>query len=252
MKANTKKAGKPKGNFLSRLKANKELLILSMPGAIWFLFFAYLPLFGILVAFKKFRLSGDGFFYNLFTSETVWFDNFKFLFSSGDAWIIVRNTVLYNLTFIILGVAVPVVLALLLNEIKNKGMMKIYQTLPAGNREFLSKEGKEGVSHAEVAFGVFEVNRVDLMRHCGRTDFAFFELLLEVVQGDVAPDIAVQVDQDRVGTSNGIEEFSHVVMRFDLNRVRIECQVQTVFHDIACESRPVFVRISDRDRKSVV
>ena len=84
------------------------------------------------------------------------------------------------------------------------------------------------------------------MRHCGRTDFAFFELLLEVVQGDVAPDIAVQVDQDRVGTSNGIEEFSHVVMRFDLNRVRIECQVQTVFHDIACESRPVFVRISDR------
>ena len=75
MKANTKKAGKPKGNFLSRLKANKELLILSMPGAIWFLFFAYLPLFGILVAFKKFRLSGDGFFYNLFTSETVWFDS---------------------------------------------------------------------------------------------------------------------------------------------------------------------------------
>ena len=128
MKANTKKAGKPKGNFLSRLKANKELLILSMPGAVWFLFFAYLPLFGILVAFKKFRLSGDGFFYNLITSETVWFDNFKFLFSSGDAWIIVRNTVLYNLTFIILGVAVPVVLALLLNEIKNKGMMKIYQS----------------------------------------------------------------------------------------------------------------------------
>ena len=128
MKANTKKAKEPKGNLLKRLRANKELLILSTPGAIWFLFFAYLPLFGILVAFKKFRLSGDGFFYNLFTSETVWFDNFKFLFSSGDAWIIVRNTVLYNFTFIILGVAVPVVLALLLNEIKNKGMMKIYQS----------------------------------------------------------------------------------------------------------------------------
>lgn len=128
MKANNKKTQKPKGNFLKRLRANKELLILSMPGAIWFLFFAYLPLFGILVAFKKFRLSGDGFFYNLLTSETVWFDNFKFLFSSGDAWIIVRNTVLYNFTFIILGVAVPVVLALLLNEIRNKGMMKIYQS----------------------------------------------------------------------------------------------------------------------------
>lgn len=128
VRANTKKAEKPKGNFLTRLKANKELLILSMPGAIWFLFFAYLPLFGILVAFKKFRLSGDGFFYNLFTSETVWFDNFKFLFSSGDAWIIVRNTVLYNAAFIVLGVVIPVILALLLNEIRNKGMMKIYQS----------------------------------------------------------------------------------------------------------------------------
>lgn len=128
VKANTKKAAASSGNFVGRLKKNKEMLILSMPGAIWFLFFAYLPLFGILVAFKKFRLSGDGFFYNLFTSETVWFDNFRFLFSSGDAWIIVRNTVLYNFSFIILGVAIPVVLALLLNEIKNKGMMKIYQS----------------------------------------------------------------------------------------------------------------------------
>lgn len=44
VRANTKKAEKPKGNFLTRLKANKELLILSMPGAVWFLFFAYLPL----------------------------------------------------------------------------------------------------------------------------------------------------------------------------------------------------------------
>ncbi len=90
MKSNTTKAEKSRGTFISRLKANKELLILSMPGAVWFLFFAYLPLFGILVAFKKFRLSGDGFFYNLFTSETVWFDNFKFLFSSGDAWIMMK------------------------------------------------------------------------------------------------------------------------------------------------------------------
>ena len=39
------KAQKPKGGFLKQLAANKELLILSMPGAIWFLFFAYLPLF---------------------------------------------------------------------------------------------------------------------------------------------------------------------------------------------------------------
>ena len=122
------KTKKSEVTFMSRLKANKELLILSTPGAVWFLCFAYLPLFGILVAFKKFRLSGKGFFYNLFSSEWAGFNNFKFLFSSGDAWIILRNTVLYNACFIILGIVVPVILALLLNELKNKGMMKIYQS----------------------------------------------------------------------------------------------------------------------------
>lgn len=116
-----------KVSFFSRVKMNKELLILSTPGAIWFLLFAYLPLFGILVAFKKYRLSG-GFFESLFTSEFVGFDNFKFLFSSGDAGIILRNTILYNITFIILGVVLPVIIALLLNELRNKGMAKIYQS----------------------------------------------------------------------------------------------------------------------------
>lgn len=106
---------------------NKELLILSIPGGIWFLLFAYLPLFGIVIAFKKFRISGN-FFTSLIKSEFVGFDNFKFLFSSGDAWIIVRNTVLYNLVFIILGIVLPVIVALMLNEIRNKGMAKIYQS----------------------------------------------------------------------------------------------------------------------------
>ena len=102
-----------KVSFFTRLKTNKELLVLSMPGAIWFLLFAYLPLFGILVAFKRYRLSGN-FFESLISSEFVGLDNFKFLFSSGDAWIILRNTVLYNATFIILGVVLPVIVALLL------------------------------------------------------------------------------------------------------------------------------------------
>lgn len=113
--------------FLSRIQTNKELLILSAPGAIWFLAFAYLPLFGIFVAFKKFRLSGN-FFTSLLKSDFVWFDNFKFLFSSGDAWIVLRNTILYNVTFIILGVALPVIVALLLNLLRNQKMLKIYQS----------------------------------------------------------------------------------------------------------------------------
>lgn len=125
-KKSTPKA-KSKVGFFTRLKMNRELLVLSVPGAIWFLCFAYLPLFGILVAFKKYRLSG-GFFESLFTSEFVGLDNFKFLFSSGDAWLIMRNTVLYNVVFIVLGVVLPVVMALLLNELRNKAMAKVYQS----------------------------------------------------------------------------------------------------------------------------
>ena len=109
------KKKKEKIGFFTRVKTNKELLLLSLPGTAWFFLFAYLPLFGILVAFKKFRLTGSNFFTSLLTSEFVGFDNFKFLFSSGDAWIILRNTVLYNAAFIILGVVLPVIVALMLN-----------------------------------------------------------------------------------------------------------------------------------------
>ena len=69
-----KKKGKKTG-ALARLKANKELLLLSMPGAVWFFLFAYLPLFGVLVAFKQYRLSG-GFFESLITSKFVGLENF--------------------------------------------------------------------------------------------------------------------------------------------------------------------------------
>lgn len=118
-----------KGRFISRLKANKELLMLSMPGMIWFVLFAYLPLFGVMVAFKKFRIAdGGGFIKSLITSEWVGLDNFKFLFVSGDAYRVLFNTVVYNIIFIILGIVLPVAVALLLNEIRNKGMAKVYQS----------------------------------------------------------------------------------------------------------------------------
>lgn len=116
-----------KKTFISRMKANRQLLMLSLPGAIWFILFAYLPMFGIIVAFKKFRLSG-GFVKSLINSEWCGFDNFRFLFYSGDMWIVFRNTVLYNMIFIILGIILPILVALMLNEIRKKSLAKIYQS----------------------------------------------------------------------------------------------------------------------------
>ncbi|EGT0012368.1 sugar ABC transporter permease [Clostridium perfringens] len=112
---------------MKRFRNNKELLLLTIPGAIWFLVFAYLPMFGVIVAFKRWRIHG-GFFESLMNSKWVGFDNFKFLFQSSDAWLITKNTVLYNLVFIILGIVLPVTLAILLNELLNKKLAKFYQS----------------------------------------------------------------------------------------------------------------------------
>ena len=130
MKSKAKKLPKEKLTMKDRIKRfrnNKELLLLTIPGAIWFLVFAYLPMFGVIVAFKRWRIHG-GFFESLMNSKWVGFDNFKFLFKSSDAWLITKNTVLYNIVFIILGIVLPVTLAILLNELLNKKLAKFYQS----------------------------------------------------------------------------------------------------------------------------
>ena len=130
MKSKAKKLPKEKLTMkdrMKRFKNNKELLLLTIQGAIWFLVFAYLPMFGVIVAFKRWRIHG-GFFESLMNSKWVGFDNFKFLFQSSDAWLITKNTVLYNIVFIILGIVLPVTLAILLNELLNKKLAKFYQS----------------------------------------------------------------------------------------------------------------------------
>lgn len=112
----------------SRFKANKELLLLSLPGGIWFLVFAYLPMFGILIAFQEYRPEKN-FLLSVLHSKFVGFKNFEFLFKSGDMWTIFRNTIGYNLVFIVLGIVLPITVAMLLNELRNHGAVKVYQSM---------------------------------------------------------------------------------------------------------------------------
>ena len=100
-----------------------------MPVAIWLLLLRYIPMVGITLAFKDFRFVGSNPVENLIKSEWVGLDNFKFLFATTDSWIIIRNTVLYNLLWIVLGMVISVALALMLNEITSKFTAKVYQTL---------------------------------------------------------------------------------------------------------------------------
>jgi len=106
-----------------------ELTALGLPTYIWFICFSYLPMFGIIIAFKKLSFKqGHGFIYNLFTSDWCGLDNFQFLFKSNDAFIILRNTILYNVVFICLGLVIPVTLAILMSQLYSRKLAKICQT----------------------------------------------------------------------------------------------------------------------------
>lgn len=114
--------------FLKKLNKNKVLLFMILPGALWFLIFSYLPILGTVIAFKDYKIHRDGFFASVFNSEWVGLDNFKFLFATDDAWVITRNTLVYNFIFIIVGLVCTVALAIALSELVNKKLAKVYQT----------------------------------------------------------------------------------------------------------------------------
>ncbi|WP_153058845.1 ABC transporter permease subunit, partial [Streptococcus suis] len=75
-----------------------------------------------------YRHTGNGFWDSLVQSEWIGLDNFKFLFQSSDAYIITRNTILYNLGFIVLGLIFAVGIAIIFSEMRSKKLVKIYQT----------------------------------------------------------------------------------------------------------------------------
>ena len=114
-------------------KAKKTLMLLTMvaPAAIWLLLLRYLPMGGLVLAFKEYKINprNPTFISNLLNSKWVSFDNFKFLFMTDDAWVMVRNTLAYNLVFIVLGIIVPVAFAIMMNELTHKFVAKTYQTM---------------------------------------------------------------------------------------------------------------------------
>src|SRR5690606_16848505 len=97
---------------------------------------------------------------------------------------------------------------------------------------------QQRISQTKVAFGVFKVDRIDFVRHGGRTNLAFFQTLLEVTQRDITPDITVQIQQNSVGARHGIEQHSHPVVRLDLDRVCVLCKAKSAKY-AGAKRRPV-------------
>lgn len=117
-----------KSNFGRELKKNKFLFLMLLPGAVVLFLYNYLPMFGIIIAFKDFRFHDGNFFSSLFKSEWIGFKNFEFLFRTPDAYQITRNTLLYNLTFIISCTIISIAFAIMLNEIYSRKLSKFYQS----------------------------------------------------------------------------------------------------------------------------
>ena len=100
------------------------LYMMLLPGIILLVLFQYIPKFGIILAFKNFRYD-----LGIFGSKWCGLDNFKIFFQTPDAWLITRNTLLYNLVFIFLGLVLSVTLAIAFNEIRGKMFAKTCQTI---------------------------------------------------------------------------------------------------------------------------
>ncbi len=111
-------------NFAAEFRKNGVLTLLAVPALILMVLFRYLPIGGIILAFKRFSIPKG-----IFGSPWIGFNNFKFLFLTKDAFIITRNTLCYNAVFIVLNLICAVTLAIALNELLNKKAAKIYQTV---------------------------------------------------------------------------------------------------------------------------
>lgn len=109
---------------LLELKKSRTLILMTLPAIVYYIVFCYIPMPGVYIAFTNFNYAKG-----IFGSQFVGFKNFEFLFKSGKLWMLTRNTILYNLAFIVFGNILQILIALLLNEIKNKYFKKITQSI---------------------------------------------------------------------------------------------------------------------------
>lgn len=104
-------------------KGTLPLLLLALPGIVWFLVFAYAPMAGLIVAFKNFNVSQG-----IFGSPWAGLQNFQYFFASGDAPRIVGNTLFLNVLFLGASLVAGLLIALMLNEIRGQLYRRFMQS----------------------------------------------------------------------------------------------------------------------------
>ena len=116
-------AVKKKGSKAERIRRWLPLYLMMLPGALYLIVNNYLPMAGLVIAFKQVDFKKG-----IFASDWAGLKNFEFLFASDDAALITRNTLLYNLVFIVLNTVLGILLAIFICDVASKKLKKIYQS----------------------------------------------------------------------------------------------------------------------------
>lgn len=189
-----------KKSKFERFRRFLPLYIMFLPAGIYFFINNYLPMGGLVIAFKKINFN-----LGIWKSPWVGLKNFEYLFKTSDAWIITRNTLLYNVLFIALNTVVCVALAILLNEIRNKMAKNFLQSilmLPylismviisylvygflSGESGFINNTvlkalGMEKVSwYAQEKYWPFILTFVQLWKNCGYLSIVYFSAVVGI------------------------------------------------------------------------
>jgi putative aldouronate transport system permease protein len=116
-----------------KAKNQKVLLLLLLPAIIYFIVFNYIPMYGVLIAFKKFRMqAGESFLLTVFNSPWaghLGLDHFKAFVNGPYFWKLLKNTFLMGFYSLLFGFPIPIIFALLLNELRNKYYKSFVQTI---------------------------------------------------------------------------------------------------------------------------
>lgn len=120
----TAPSAKKKASVGNRIKRCIPMYLMALPGLVYLIINNYIPMSGIIIAFKNVNWRKG-----ILASPWAGFSNFEYLFKTRDAWTITRNTICYNLVFIVLGTVMAIAIAILLNEIRSKKLKQVYQTV---------------------------------------------------------------------------------------------------------------------------
>lgn len=128
MKLTQRKVNDTKSSIISSIKKdyvqNKALLFMAIPVALYYIIFHYLPMYGTIIAFMDYRVANG-----IFGSKWVGLENFREFFNSFYAWRVIRNTLLISIYSLIFSFPAPIILAILLNEVKNRYFKSTVQTI---------------------------------------------------------------------------------------------------------------------------